>query len=290
MVSRIFSLMADTEVLTVRGHVAVSDLCFEDHLILHSGAKVPVAWISDKNEITVEDETNWPILVLASAVCGGVPRRNVLVLPHQTIYLNGTLIPANLLVNGRTIRRLKATSIVYRDVELRVSNAESPFYGNLRVPLVPVSLYAEGLPVGPKIDADQDADNDTAIRTVRTALLARADIQCSADPALSLRSTAEGIFIESRSCILGEISNNWSDRRRLVVKVDALLIGGKEIPFDHPALQIGWYEPEENGRWTNGNALIPNEFLKNSRDVKVKISKSLRYPLDEDRERTRTKL
>jgi hypothetical protein len=275
--------MANSEVLTLRGQVAVADLGLEDHLVLHTGVTGSVAWKSDTIEISIEDEGDWPILIMASAICAGAPRRNLLVLPGQTICLNGAFIPADLLVNGRTIRRVKLASVIYQDVVLRAPTNVSSFYGDFRAPSVPIPIYAEGLPVGLRTEADQFSDyDDVMIRTARTDLLARAAIPCTGDPGLSLWNTMDGIFIESRSCILGEISSDPTDHRRLGVKVGSLRVGGKEVPFDHPALQIGWHEPEVDGRWTNGHALIPNALLNNSKDVNVQILKTLSYPLDED--------
>lgn len=48
------------------------------------------------------------------------------------------------------------------------------------------------------------------------------------------------------------------DRRQLGVKIAAITgTDGNTIPLDHPDLVTGWHDPEPDGRWTDGYAVIP---------------------------------
>lgn len=129
-----FSLTSGTQVLTIRGPINVGSLTPEDHVILQTGNTAKVSRISEEfsYENSACNEADMPILIKAYGVLDGVPVRDLLALPTQVIFINGCLISADTLINGLTVRRVKTSSIPYRDIELCVSGF----------------VYAEGLPVG----------------------------------------------------------------------------------------------------------------------------------------------
>lgn len=60
-------------------------------------------------------------------------------------------------------------------------------------------------------------------------------------------------------------------------KVGRLSIGGDGIPLDHPGLAEGWHDPEPDGRWTAGRALIPAALV-GLGPVEIEIAATLVYP------------
>lgn len=148
------SLTVDTPVLTIRGQIAVGSLVPEDHVILQTGHTAKVSWISSEflYEKSACNEADMAILIEADAVLDGVPMRDLLVLPTQIIFLNGALLPADTLVNGLSIRRIKTFSLTYREIKLCVSGY----------------VYAGGLPVGPCLEGHFKTDDNPVIKAVKS--------------------------------------------------------------------------------------------------------------------------
>jgi hypothetical protein len=85
-------------------------------------------------------------------------------------------------------------------------------------------------------------------------------------------------IIESRAAVPGELTADPRDRRRLGVKIAALEIGGENIPLDHPMLAEGWHDPEPDGRWTNGRAVVPKALLGGGGSIHISLAATLAYP------------
>jgi len=258
-----------TNVLTLRGYVDVSDLALGDKLIL---SDAQIGSLTHKSNCFMRGTTakksneNAPVMFEADSVGPGIPKRPLLVSANQQINLNGTLLPAELLVNGRTVRQEETPAV--RCCLLEIEGC--------------TSIYAEGLPIGTRSNKENLECNPSVIRAVRAILLKRAGIQFTQDPLVSLRATPHGIIILSRSSIPWHVTEDSDERRRLGIKLESIRIDDREVPADHPSLQLGWHEPEWDGRWTNGYALVPNELLRGSLHITFDIKATVRYPLDED--------
>lgn len=289
---------AGTYLLTPEGAVAVESLGIGNHVVCHGGTSAPIIWIGRRKLNLLNHprpEAVRPILIEPGAICDGVPQRTLLVSPDHAIYLDGYLIPAKALMNGTTIRQITQPSVTYFHVELSRHAV----------------LYAEGCPVESYLETGNRGafDNGAKVMTlhpdfaqrlreatgcapfaeagevveaVRARLLSRAAIQTTMDPALSIERRRDGVVVvASRGTIPGHISPDPRDRRHLGVKVAAITCAnGTTIPLDHADLVTGWHDPEPDGRWTNGYALIPASLVGDGLPH-ITLAATLAYPIDQ---------
>ncbi|HQT90119.1 MAG TPA: NF038122 family metalloprotease [Acidiphilium sp.] len=290
-----------TRILSREGEVPVERLRLGDELVLHGGGTAPICWIGRR---AIEPARHPqptcvnPIRIKAGALMEGVPRRDLILSPDHALYLDGALIPAKALINGTTIRQEQRRSISYFHIEL-------PHHGILYAEGTPSESFLDtgnranfvngGAPVALHPDFAQTMrehegcapfhESGPIVQAVRERLLARARLNLTSDPAITLRKMADGsVTIISRSAIPGHVLPDPRDLRRLGVKIAAILVGGDPIPLDHPDLCDGWHGLEPDGRWTNGRAIIPAHLL-NDRTPSVQLSGTAQYSR---RVRTRT--
>jgi hypothetical protein len=126
-----------THILTAKGEVTVEMLRPGDQVVtLTNGIRDqrPVRWIGHRHlDLTAHSrpETVMPVRISRGAMAENVPHRDLLVSPDHALYIDGVLIVARQLINGRTIRRdAAAGSVRYFHVELAAHSI----------------LVAEGLP------------------------------------------------------------------------------------------------------------------------------------------------
>ncbi|GFE95175.1 Hint domain-containing protein [Gluconobacter sp. Gdi] len=102
--------LADTMIRTTTGDMPVQDI--------QIGAKVlawtpegeqarPVVWVGRKHAIVRQglapDVAGYPVRICKNAIADGVPSKDLLVTPEHSLFIDGGLIPARMLVNGRSI-------------------------------------------------------------------------------------------------------------------------------------------------------------------------------------------
>ena len=112
---------AGTRIRTVTGEVAVEDLRAGDRVVGSFGGKVEVKWIGYRHvraDRHRDPRAVWPIRIAAGALGDGMPARDLFLSPEHALYLDGHLVPAQLLVNGRTITRERRSAVTYFHVEL----------------------------------------------------------------------------------------------------------------------------------------------------------------------------
>ncbi|MCU4161992.1 Hint domain-containing protein [Acidiphilium sp. AL] len=291
---------AGTRLLTMRGEVPVEALREGDAVILNGGGTAPIKWIGRRHLALArhpKPEMVLPVLIEAGALAEGVPCRDLHVSPDHALYLDNHLIPAKALINGFSIRQVRRRAVTYYHVELEA-------HAVLHAEAAPCESYLEtgnrgafenG---GPATILHPDfaqtlreqqgcapfAEAGSVVEAVRARILARAGIQTTDDPALVIRYQSDGAaIIESRSAIPGHLTPDPRDRRRLGVKIAALTrADGSMIPFDHPALSQGWHDPEPDGRWTNGCAIIPAALCAGQK-ISAGIVATLAYPIEQPR-------
>ena len=292
---------AGTRILTPRGEIAVEQMQEGDQVILADGTRAPVVWIGYRS-INIARHPNpesvLPVLIMADAIFDGVPRRDLLLSPDHAVFFDGHLIPAKTLINGVTIRQIDRRSVTYYHIEL-------PEHAVLVAEGVACESYLEtgnrdafanggqAMRLHPAFDTAPDwqavrearscapfAEDGKVVEVVRAGLLVRAGIRTTADAGIAITRRADGsVIIASRCAIPGHLTPDPRDRRRLGVKIAALhREDGSAIPLDHPDLTQGWYDPQTDGRWTDGRAVIP-AALAQGRMITFDLAATTRYRL-----------
>ncbi len=98
-----------THILTPKGEVKIETLSVDDEVvIIQDGQRInrKIVWIG-KTDISVdqgkEKDSLYPVRIKAHAFGLNKPHRDLLITPEHTVYIDGGLVPARMLVNGRSI-------------------------------------------------------------------------------------------------------------------------------------------------------------------------------------------
>jgi hypothetical protein len=113
---------AGTRILTIQGEVPVEALQAGDRMITYHGEERVVVWVGTR-EIDIsrhpKPETVRPVIIEPDALADGVPARRLKLSPDHALFLDGVLVQARDLVNGRDIYQdQSAQKIRYYHVEL----------------------------------------------------------------------------------------------------------------------------------------------------------------------------
>ena len=102
-----FCFLAGTRIATPGGEVAVETLRPGDMVTLADGGSARVRWLGRQSIAARFGDPlhTWPVRIRAGALGGGLPRRDLLLSPGHALFLDGLLVQAGALVNGRAIRR-----------------------------------------------------------------------------------------------------------------------------------------------------------------------------------------
>jgi hypothetical protein len=310
-----------TRIFGLNGDIPVETMNRGDRLITKSGAMRPVRWVGRR---TIDShrhprpETVWPVRIERGAIDDGLPERTLYLSPDHAIYLDGCLVPAKALVNGRSIVQEQRRSFTYYHIELETHDI----------------LLAEGLPTESYLDtgnrrffeSDDDAmtlhpDFAQTMRETRScapfvesgpmlaAIRARIDARLPAaemttDPVL--RVLANGRFLPvssldpmtyavqlpasptdlrlmSNVVVPAEQHPDAEDRRHLGLDVVQLLIMNEgrmvHVPLESEMLAEGWYALESGHRWTNGDAVIPASLTAGAKTLLVRLAGPTSYPV-----------
>ena len=98
--------LGGTRIATLDGETAVEDLRAGDLVATRSeGAIVfqPVRWVGNGRMNAACEIEDFPVRVRAGAFADNVPHRDLLVTSEHCLFIDGKLIPARMLVNGRSI-------------------------------------------------------------------------------------------------------------------------------------------------------------------------------------------
>ena len=133
-----------TLIATLDGDVAVEDIREGDLVITVSGEAKPVTWVGARS-INVarhpRPENVRPVCVTRSAFAPNVPSRDLVLSPDHNVFVEGVLIPAKCLVNGRNVVTQDVDHVEYFHVELAAHDV----------------VYANGLEAETYLDAGNRA-------------------------------------------------------------------------------------------------------------------------------------
>ena len=105
-----------TLILTRAGNVAIEHIAIGDELVTLSGDIRPVKWIGRRayaGRFVAGHREVLPVCIYAGALGEGVPRRDLFVSPRHAMFLDGVLVPAQLLVNGVSVTQAQAADAVH---------------------------------------------------------------------------------------------------------------------------------------------------------------------------------
>jgi hypothetical protein len=114
-----------TQILTPQGERPIEDLQIGELVSTVSGEAKPIKWIG-RMRFERDGQASWddevaPVKIARGAFNGDLPYRDLYVSGHHCLYINGLLIPARDLVNGRSITLLssmEADVLEYLHIEL----------------------------------------------------------------------------------------------------------------------------------------------------------------------------
>jgi hypothetical protein len=110
-----------TMISTLDGDVAVEDLREGDLVITVSGEAKPVTWVGSRAVNVARHprpENVRPVRVARSAFAPNVPSRDLVLSPDHNVFVEGVLIPAKCLINGRNVVSHDVETVEYFHVEL----------------------------------------------------------------------------------------------------------------------------------------------------------------------------
>jgi hypothetical protein len=97
-----------TAIRTPEGEREVSKLRIGDLVVAYSGQSKPIKWIGRRR--VTRDQQTWaedvvPVMIARNALDAATPRRDLYLSAGHAVYVDGLLVQAGALVNGRTIVR-----------------------------------------------------------------------------------------------------------------------------------------------------------------------------------------
>jgi autotransporter passenger strand-loop-strand repeat protein len=115
--------LAGTRIMTPRGAAAVETLRIGDKVLTAAGRAETIEWIGQRSydaRFAAGNHLVRPVRLQADAIAAGVPSRDLYISPGHGIFVDGVLIPAWRLINGRTITQpdLAQADISYFHIEL----------------------------------------------------------------------------------------------------------------------------------------------------------------------------
>jgi len=112
---------AGTRILTPSGPVVVEALSPGDRVLTMAGECLPIRWIGSRRvdcRRHLHPRAIWPVRIKAHAFGPDCPERDLFLSPDHAIHHDGVLIPVKYLLNGTTLRQMRAAMVDYFHLEL----------------------------------------------------------------------------------------------------------------------------------------------------------------------------
>ncbi len=289
-----FCYLAGTHILTPSGEVPVERLRAGDLVTTASGAYRPIRWLGAGRTLVTPQNRDFatPVVVRKNALADNVPHRDLYITRGHALYLADALIPAEELVNHRSIVWFDLAQLVeYYHIELdshdlvlaegaaaetfRDDNNSEVFYNaNERPPGPRVPPYAPVLHDHPTVKRvwrklSDRAGRPNMVLTEDPDLHLLADgVRLKADSVKArvwrfhLPAPVSDLRIISRSAIPSMIGIE-QDQRRLGVALRQIVLAQRGVRealrWDYAGFGPGFHTPEraQRHRWTNGDAAVP---------------------------------
>ena len=149
-----------TRILARRGYVAVEDLTPCDAVMTRDGTARAIEWIGHRSIDCRQHPSPrlvWPVWIAKDAFGSGMPARDLYLSPDHAVYLDGVLVPAKHVVNGKTIAQVPVDEVRYFHVALNRHDV----------------LFAEALPVESYLDTGQALFGEADVPALHPDLVAR---------------------------------------------------------------------------------------------------------------------
>lgn len=290
---------AGTCIATPLGKVCVESLSVGDEVITASGKTRPIIWIGTGRVLARRGRRNaaTPVIVRRGALADGVPHCDLRVTKGHSLYIDGALIPVEELVNHRSILwddhaqevelyhiELEAHDVLlangapaesYRDDGNRwlFRNANSSWGGLPKEPCAPVLTdgpfvdavwrkLLERAGPRPRLPLTDDPDLHLLVDGVRVDVALRTDMK------LLFRLAAPPVTVRIVSCsAVPQELGLARDPRQLGVALRQIMVTEaarvRVMDAENEKLTDGFhaFEPKDNFRWTDGDALLPAELF-----------------------------
>ena len=299
------------------GEVAVERLAVGDAVVTLSEDAKPIRWIGRARiPVPANGTGEAAVIIAAGALAEGVPHRDLHLTRGHALYLDGVLIPAENLVNHRSIawdrrsQQLEVVHIEFDSHEVLLANGapaesyrddgngvwfEAPHPGATLPPFAPIVTGGKRLEQIWRRLLDRAGDPAPA------AWIDDPDLHLLADGARIAASEVKDrvhvfrldrlprtLCIASRSTIPAAAGLN-TDQRRLGVAVRKIVLRGDglrtSIGYDAAVLRDGFHGPEsrDRWRWTDGRATLPAALwaaFGGEMTVTIEVGCTLRYVVE----------
>jgi len=311
-----------TRILTPGGEVAVEDLAAGDLVTTLSGDTAEIRWIGEGKLLCPPGRRSaaTPVIVRRHALAENVPHRDLRITKGHALYVDGVLVPAEFLVNHRSILWDAAPrEVAFFHVELPAHDvllaegAPAESYrdegnrwmfanANPDWDRPGVAPYAPVLTSGPIVDAawkrllersgellDVPTTGDADVHLLVDGVRVNGRTMLDGWMSFAVPEGAKRMVIGSRSGAQDELGL-CRDPRTLGVALTRIVLWRDGVPrvidADDPLLVQGFhvYEAEEGSIWTNGAGVIPAAYADGQRApdvVEVQLRMTTRYPVAE---------
>ena len=312
-----------TQIATPAGEVAVERLAVGDQVLTYQGRITTIIWIGTGKVLATRGRRNaaTPVILRKNSLADNVPNRDLLITKGHAIYIDKILIPAEFLVNHRSILwDDRAREVTFYHIELAVHDV-------LLANGTPAESYRDdgnrwmfrnantGWDDRPKAPCAPVLTGGAAVDEIWKRLLKRSGsrpgLPITNDPdlhllvdgtripsrhrsggihAFRLPKPAASIRIVSRAGAQDELGLA-RDPRLLGVAIQRIIVWQGQramvIEADDDRLCNGFHAYEADGRlrWTDGNAALPADLFKQisgASTIDLYIAGTTHYPLFQD--------